>query len=343
MARTAGIPFAAIPAGKYRRIPGSSLVQKLSDVRSNALNLRDIGLTAAGIAASLRIMRRFRPDVIFAKGGFVSLPVAVAGNILGVPVVIHESDVTPGLGNKIVSRWAKIVAVGFPLSVYMGGPTPSVLPSGKLLFTGNPVRPEIVSIPKSEALAALNLNVKCPLLLVMGGSQGAKRVNDVLLNALPLLLKTTQIFHITGELEIKRVNQATTDQGIGESQGYHTAAFVDAHMMAQLLSGANLVISRAGANTIAELAALKKPTILIPNRLMAAHQLLNARRLKEAGAVKVVSEKDLTEQSLATTVINLLKDTKELKRLGDSLGTMYVPSSADKLAHVILSAGGDVA
>ncbi len=338
MARDAGIPFVGIAAGKYRRVPHASIVQKLSDVRSLALNARDLGRTTAGVASSLRHLRRFRPDVVFCKGGFVGLPVATAARMLGIPVVIHESDVVPGLGNKIVSRWAQAVAVGFPLQAYKTGSQPS-LPLDKLIFTGNPVRPEITARAKPAALRSFGFSARRPVVLVMGGSQGAQTINNVVLDAAPELLGAVQILLICGQGELGRVTAKAKAAGIDKGKGLVIAPFVDADKMALALSAADVVLSRAGANTIAELAATSKPTILIPNRLMAAHQLVNAERLRRSGAAKVLREEDLTVRSLVQELEKLLADGEGQRKLATRLSAIYVAEAADMIAGLVAKVG----
>lgn len=332
MARDHGIRFAGILAGKYRRNPGKSLLDNLKDIPTTLLNARDVGLSTAGVAQSLKILREFRPDVVFAKGGFVALPVATAAKILGIPVVAHESDVSPGIGSKAVSKWAKVMAVGFPTELYgdqLGD---------RLQFTGNPVRPEILKgDPKKGLRHAFGSGTTKadPVLLVVGGSQGAQSVNDAVLKGLSELTKDYRVIHVAGQHNQAEAESHAKDLKIPATR-YRALGFVEAAVLADLYAASDLVVSRAGANTIAELAALRKPVILIPNSQMAAHQVVNARRLDQAGAVELMLEENLTPNNLLKTVGKLCHDNKKLKRLGDKLATFNVPDAADKLAQTLM-------
>jgi UDP-N-acetylglucosamine--N-acetylmuramyl-(pentapeptide) pyrophosphoryl-undecaprenol N-acetylglucosamine transferase len=336
MAEEASLAFKGIAAGKYRRVPHASLWSKLGDVDSLILNARDLGRTGAGVAQSLAILRRFKPDVVFCKGGFVALPVGVAARLLGVPLVIHESDIVPGLGTKILARWAQRICVGFPENLY---PT---LQKARLKFTGNPVRAEVIGHKRASAIKNLELNPRRKNLLILGGSQGAVAVNDAVMAALPVLIKRYQIIHVTGMYDLERVNHGAKQQGIGVEQGYVVVPFLNADRLGDAYAAADLVISRAGANTIAELAANRKATILIPNRLMAAHQLVNARRLAGEGAVEYLDETETSPDRLTETVDRLLGDPARLLKLEEGIAAYGQPKAAQLLAKAILEAGGRV-
>lgn len=332
MAREAGLQFAGIAAGKYRRVPGKGLTENLKDLPSTLLNIRDVGMTATGVAQSLRVLRRFKPDVVFAKGGFVALPVATAAKMLGIPVVAHESDVSPGIGSKVVSKWAKVMAVGFPVELY--GETLG----DRLLFTGNPVRLEILNGDAKKGVEQAFGTGKTkadPVLLVIGGSQGALTINKAVMSALPGLTERFRVIHVAGGDHQAEARAHAADLNIPASR-YAALSFVNAATLANLYAASDLVVSRAGANTIAELAALKKPTVLIPNNEAAAHQLVNARRLYRAGAVELLREEDLSGETLLKTVEALLGKPAQLKKLGSKLATFNVPDAADRIARALM-------
>jgi len=333
MAQQAGIRFAGIIAGKYRRVPDSSLAQKLSDVGSLALNVRDLGRTLAGIVQSLAILRRFKPDVVFCKGGFVALPVGMAAHLLHIPIVIHESDVVPGLGTKILARYAQTIAVGFPTELYPR------LPAAKLLFTGNPVRPEILHGNRDRAAKKFDLALSRKTTLILGGSQGAQGLNGMVLADLPRLIQATQIIHITGMYDQERINRQVRNLHISHKEGYIAKSFMEAGDLADAYAIADLVVSRAGANTIAELAALHKATILVPNYQSAAHQLVNANRLEQSGAVALLPEDTFQASQLAEQVSGFLRSATRRKQLGDALAAYNVPHAAELLAQTIQAVG----
>ncbi len=332
MARSAGIEFKGIKAGKYRRAPHASLADKLADTKNLALNVRDIGRSVSGLTASLRILRKFKPDVVFCKGGFVALPVGLAAKILKISLVIHESDATPGLGTKILGRWADDIAVGFPPELY------ETLPTGKVIFTGNPVRNEIVHEKATRTACIEHFfgegNAKgLPVVLVIGGSQGAVPINDALVDNAKQLSDIVRIVHITGNYDYERVVGEVIKKKI-HKESYVVKEFLSAEEMAKAYKAADLVISRAGANAITELAAVKKPVILVPNQLMAAHQLDNAVRLAEAGAVELMRE-DALSNTLVETVNEIIGSKGLQKKLVEELAKVYVPDSTSRLVDLI--------
>jgi UDP-N-acetylglucosamine--N-acetylmuramyl-(pentapeptide) pyrophosphoryl-undecaprenol N-acetylglucosamine transferase len=329
----AGIKFAAIKAGKFRRYYSASTMSKLLNLKTIGPNTRDLGRTVQGVATSLRILRRFKPDVVFAKGGFVALPVGVAAKILKIPIVIHESDVVPGIGSKVLGRWADKIAVGFPIRFY------HEFAKDRVVFTGNPVRPEILLPHRLEGLAKFNLTDRLPVVLVTGGSSGSRQVNDAVIDGLEKILEVCQLIHLTGESEYERVRFRVSRLGaLKNLDRYQPHGFLMADM-ALALAASDLVISRAGANTIAELAALKKPTVLIPNTEMAGHQIENARVLSRAGAARVLNGDSMTGEKLTREIVRLLGDETEMSRLSQAIGEFANPDAATMLAELILDAG----
>lgn len=329
----AGIKFEGIKAGKFRRLYSASVLSKILNLRTIGPNARDVGRTVQGVGMSLKILRRFKPDVVFAKGGFVALPVGVAARMLKIPLVIHESDVVPGIGTKVLARWAQKIAVGFPERYY------HEFPKDRVVFTGNPVRKEIMVPHRLEGLARFNLTDELPVVLVTGGSSGSREVNDAVVSGLQQILETAQLIHLTGEGEYDHVKFQVSRLGdIKQIHRYQPFGFLTSDM-ALALSAADLVISRAGANTIAELATLKKPTVLIPNTEMAGHQMVNAKVLARAGAARVLNSQGLTGEKLAREIRRLVGDQQELDRLGKSIGEFSKPDAAQALAEIILSVG----
>jgi UDP-N-acetylglucosamine--N-acetylmuramyl-(pentapeptide) pyrophosphoryl-undecaprenol N-acetylglucosamine transferase len=329
----AGLKFAGIKAGKFRRMYSASWASKLLNLKTIGPNTRDVGRTAQGVAMSLKILRRFQPDVVFAKGGFVALPVGLAARILKIPLVIHESDVEPGIGSRVLGRWADKIAVGFPERYYRE------FPKDRLVFTGNPVRSEITVPHRLEGLARFGFSDSLPVVLVTGGSSGSREVNDAVVSGLQTILDTCQLIHLTGEGEYEHVKFQVSRLGdIKQIHHYQPFGFLTGDM-AMALSAADLVVSRAGANTIAELAALKKPTVLIPNTEMAGHQMMNAKVLARAGAARVLNSQGLTGEKLAGEIKRLVGDPEELERLGKRIGEFAKPDAARELAELILAAG----
>jgi UDP-N-acetylglucosamine--N-acetylmuramyl-(pentapeptide) pyrophosphoryl-undecaprenol N-acetylglucosamine transferase len=323
---SAKLQFAPILAGKFRR------GRRISNL---ALNLKDLLLVLMGFIQAIRILRRFKPDVVFLKGGFVCLPVGFATKLLRIPFVIHESDIHPGLTNRILGRWADVIAVGFPVKNYHN------FPVERLVFTGSPVRQELLSAHRLEGIAAFRLEATVPVILVTGGSQGAQQINNVILESLPELLNSYQVIHITGDGEFDRVKFELSRQSkLAHADRYHPIAFLLKEMPAAM-AAADLLIARAGAQTIAEAAVLGKATVLIPNYQSAAHQLENAKVLSRAGAARVLDGSKLTSSKLVGEVRRLLDDPIELERLSRGIQAYGSLSAASDLAEVILVTGRD--
>lgn len=333
IAKNAKIEFAAIPAGKFRRLHDATLVNKLLNPQTLGANLIDSTRLARGVLGSLILLRKFKPDVVFIKGGYVGLPVGLAAHILRIPYIIHESDVSPGLTNRILAKWAKKIAVGFPEKMY------SDFPKDRLIFVGNPVREEILKGHRLAGISEFSLDDKLPVIMVTGGSQGAAPLNDVVVDSLSELLKFSQVIHLTGEAELGRVefNVSRLDD-LDHRERYHAFAFMGTEI-ALALAAADIVVSRAGANTVAELAALKKPTILVPNYLMAGHQVDNAKLLARTGAVRVLDERRINPARLVAEITGILGSEEAQNSLSKAIGELARPNAAKDLASLILEIG----
>ncbi len=329
-----GMQFAAIKAGRFRRMHGASTLAQLANPATLGLNARDSMRIVQGVVASVRLLRSWKPDVVFLKGGHVCLPVGLAARLLKIPYIIHESDLEPGLTNRILARWAAKIAVGFPVKGYHD------FDPARIVFTGSPVRPELLKAHRLDGLARFKLNPSLPVLLVTGGSQGAAQINDAVLAALPQLLPHCQIIHQTGELEFERVRFELGRMGkVPHLDRYHPRGFILKDMPGAL-AAADVVVGRAGAQTIAELAVLGKPAVLIPNYEMAGHQVQNARLLARAGAVRVLDGRRLTVEQLSGEVIHLLEDEKEQDSLSRGIRQFGRPDAAVELAKLIYQLGG---
>ena len=333
IAKNANISFAAIPAGKFRRLHDATLVNKLLNPQTLGANLVDSTKLVRGILGSLVLLRRFKPDVVFIKGGYVGLPVGLAAHLLRIPYVVHESDVSPGLTNRILAKWASKIAVGFPEKMYKD------FPKDRIEFVGNPVREDILKGHRLAGMTEFGLDDSLPVILVTGGSQGAAPLNDVVVGALPALLEFAQVIHLTGDTELGRVLFNVSRQTkLKNTERYHAFAFMGAEI-ALALASADIVVSRAGANTVAELAALRKPTILVPNYLMAGHQLVNAKLLARLGAVRVLDERSINPASLVAEIQGILGSEEAQLRLSNAIGKLARPNAARDLARIILAVG----
>lgn len=281
LAEGAGIPYEGISTGKLRRYLSLE-------------NLKDPFRTLKGIGEARRILKRFRPDVVFSKGGFVSVPVVLAAWTLKIPVILHESDLTPGLANKISLPFAKKILVNFEEALRH-------LPK-KAYVTGTPIREELFQGDAEKGRSFLSLKADDrKLLLIMGGSSGSEVLNGLIRKALPSLLPSYQIVHLTGKG--RRSEEAAAEF---EDRGYRQVEYLHGELK-DVLKAADAVISRSGANAIMELLSLHKPMLLIPLSKKASRgdQILNARAFEKKGFALVREEEELSEEAFLSAVSEL--------------------------------------
>lgn len=273
-----GVPYHGISSGKLRRY-------------FSVQNFTDPFRVVKGFSEARKLIKDLKPDVIFSKGGFVSVPVVLAGKRCKVPVIIHESDMTPGLANKIAIPSAAKVCCNFPETL-------DSLPKGKAVLTGSPIRQELLSGNKIAAMDLCGFTADKPVILVIGGSLGSVIVNNAVRKSLPELLKEFQIIHLCGK--------GKTDEFLNGTKGYCQYEYIKDELR-DIFALADIVISRAGANAICELLALRKPNLLIPLSAKASRgdQILNARSFERQGFSMVLEEEELTEETLVSAVHKL--------------------------------------
>lgn len=268
------IPYYGISSGKLRRYLSKE-------------NLKDPFRVAKGYFEACKLLKQIKPQVVFSKGGFVTVPVVLAAKTLRIPVIIHESDMTPGLANKIAMRSAKKICVNFEETLkYVGD---------KGVLTGSPIRQELFEGNKEKASRLCGFKSNKPVLLMMGGSTGAVKINNVLREALPQLLNKFNIIHICGK--------GNLDESKLPLEGYKQFEYVSSEL-ADIFALADIMLSRAGANAIAEIVALNIPSLLIPLSAAASRgdQILNAKAMKQKGYCEVLFEEDLTVESLIQNI-----------------------------------------
>lgn len=270
------------------------------------------------------------PDLIFSKGGYGSLPTVISGWILQVPIFLHESDIVPGLTNRISSRFALEVFVSFPRTQHFS--------RKKMLLVGNPIRREILEGSTEKAKELFNLTGEKPVVLILGGSQGAQSINDVLLGVLPGLLRSFELIHQCGE---KNYNQVKSEVKVVLSKKlekyYHLCSFLKEIELKHAYRAADLIISRAGSGSIFEIAALKKPSILIPFPAAASeHQLKNAYAYAENGAGLVMEESNLTSNFFLERVKYLFFHPQRLKEMEKGAEAFSQPQAARIIAEYII-------
>lgn len=273
-----GIPYHGISSGKLRRY-------------FSVQNFTDPFRVVKGLGEAKKLVKILKPDVIFSKGGFVSVPVVMAGKRRHVPTIIHESDMTPGLANKLSIPSATKVCCNFPETL-------EHLPAGKAVLTGSPIRQELLSGDRFRAREFLGFQSDKPVILIIGGSLGSVAVNDAVRSVLPELLKTYQVVHLCGRGKI--------DESLKGLEGYAQFEYIKEELK-DLFALTDIVISRAGANAICELLALHKPNLLIPLSASASRgdQILNARSFERQGFSVVLEEEELDKDILLASINRL--------------------------------------
>ena len=290
------------------------------------------------ITSFFRLVRKSnRPDIIFLKGGFVGLPVGLIARLFKIPFIIHESDVVAGLANRILMKKAKKVAFGMPIPDEVADKHPNYV------WTGIPVGPEFKSVSPSREISlkkAFSFNAEKPLVVITGGSQGSENLNNVTRTILPELLKFASVALVAGRkhyedmVDLKRYENW---ENASLESNFRMWEFNTA--MNELMGAADVVVSRAGATTIAELAALKKATILVPfERLPGSHQVRNAERLRDANAAEVILDSDMLENpnKLLDSIRHLVKSPRLRADMADNLAKEARSDAAHRLAEIIL-------
>lgn len=325
------IPVSRIVAGKLRRYNHLRWWQQVTVPGLLAGNARDFFLVGAGFVQSFFKLIFWRPDVIFTKGGFVCLPVGLAAHWLRIPLVIHDSDAHPGLTNRILARWATQIATGAPLEYYP-------YPKSRSHYVGIPVANELVPVSadaQTAAKAKWGLDTSRPLIVVTGGGLGAMRINNTILAVKDDLLGLASVVVVSGTAQYDELRNKLP----ANDEHFQLHSFVTE--MPSLLMAADVVVARAGATTILELAALAKPTILIPNaKLTGGHQVKNANVYLQDQAVKVLIEDDIeaNPQLLVTAIQELLDKPTDAQAMAARFHKFAKPDAAETMAKLIISA-----
>lgn len=309
------IPMKHVLTGKWRRY-------------FSLQNIIDPFKVPIGFVQALWQLFVFMPDAVFSKGGSASVPVVLAAWVYRIPVLIHDSDAVAGRANRFLARFASRIAIAYPSAH-------NFFPANKTVLTGNPIREELLSGESERFTKEFGLSLEKPIILVLGGSQGAQTLNAAILRILPSLLeKNIQIVHQTGKKNHESIVSSVEAYGvkIGES-GYVPRAFLSVLELADALRVATLVISRAGAGSIAELAATKKAAILVP-LLEAANdeQRMNAYDVAALGGALVLEETNLGEHILLEEIQELLSHPEVRQSMGEKLSSFYHPDAADTIA-----------
>ena len=296
-----GIPYTGISSGKLRRY-------------FSLKNFSDPFRILKGYSQACRFLKKEKPDVIFSKGGFVSVPVVLAAKHLHIPAIIHESDMTPGLANKLCIPSARKVCCNFP-------ETMKYLPADKAVLTGSPIRRELLNGSPLAGYQFTGFSSEKPVLLIIGGSLGSVKVNQAVRSILPELLKTWQVVHLCGK--------GNLDLSLDSLDGYVQYEYISSELK-DLFAMSDLMISRAGANSICEILALRKPNILIPLSAAASRgdQILNANSFKKQGFSEVIQEEELTDTALLSLINQVYSHRQDYihamnkSKTADAIGTI---------------------
>ena len=279
-----GIPYYGISTGKLRRYLSKE-------------NIKDMFRVVKGIGEAKKLIKKLKPDLVFSKGGFVAVPVVLGAKSNKVPVIIHESDITPGLANKIAMPSARVICSTFPETL-------QYVPKGKGVHTGTPIRKELFEGDRAKGLAACGFHGEKPVLLMMGGSLGAVKLNNCLREILPELTKTFDIIHLCGK--------GNLDETLLGRADYKQFEYVSDGLN-DLFAAADFIVSRAGSNSISEFLALKKPHLLIPLSARASRgdQILNAASFEKQGFARVLDEDEMTAESMKKEIFALYENKEK--------------------------------
>ena len=316
------IEFVSVPAGKIRRY-------------FSILNFTDAFKTAFGCVVALFKMFSIYPDVIFSKGGYASFPPLIAARILGIPVVIHESDSKPGRVNAWAGRFAKRIALSYPSAATFFKPKNKDV----IAYTGNPIRGEIATPLLNGAFEFLGLEQGTPVILVLGGSQGSQTINDIILEALPELLNHYQVIHQTGKANLEEIKATTSVTLKDHPYGYryHPFDYLDELALRMSAGAATVIVSRAGS-TIFEIAAWGIPSIIIPLPHSISHdQTANAFAYASTGAASTIEENNLTPHVLIEEINRISGSPAISKVMREHAKAFSRLDSAQVIADAILN------
>ena len=321
-----------ISAGKYRRFPDEAMWQRVIDLQTHALNIRDLFLTLGAMFKSRRIMRKYRPDVVFGNGGYVSVPVGWAAHNSKIPLVIHESDARAGLATRLLTSRANRILFGVPTET-------TTIGNKAAEYIGIPLRDEFIQkekLSKAEIKEKLGFDPDRPLVTIAGSSLGAEAINNAVTSSISQLIKSTQVAHITGAEHHSSVVAAVQDSGV--TDGYQAFEFVNNIDM--YFKASDVVVNRASATIFTELAALGKATILIPAPQL-SDQVENAQILGDKGVVEIIDQTALEDgpELLATRISALLDNDAERRALEVAIAKLAKPDAGTELAKILLSFG----
>jgi UDP-N-acetylglucosamine--N-acetylmuramyl-(pentapeptide) pyrophosphoryl-undecaprenol N-acetylglucosamine transferase len=296
-------------------------------------NFIDIFRTIGGFFSALWKLFTIYPDVIFSKGGYASFPILLSARLLFIPVVIHESDSVPGRVNAWSAHFAKYIAISYPDAVS------AFAHKDRVAYTGQPIRKDLLQPVDVNVRENFNLPEGIPIILVLGGSQGAQALNDLIIDALPTLLDNAIVIHQAGDanLDWVRMRASGALDGHPNASWYLPYGFIDSQTLRAFGAAASIVVSRAGS-TIFEIAMWGKPSILIPLPIAHGdHQRVNAYAYARTGAAVVLEQSNLKTSILLTTISTIINDPRREKEMSDAAREFFIPDAAEKIATALLS------
>ena len=319
-------------------VPKEGIPFRVVDIRGfkRSLSLANLGRAAAalaGVVKAMELVRSFRPDAAIGTGGYVCGPTLLAASLLGVPTLIQEQNVVPGITNRLLAKFVTRVAVGTPEAAVH-------FPRDKVVVTGNPIRREVMSASREEALASFHFDPAKKTVLVSGGSQGARSINRAMIGVIAHYVAhpEVQILHVTGRGDYEKTLGEIRAAGIDLAAAGNIVVRPYLYDMPQALAAADLAVFRAGALGIAELTARGVPAVLVPYPYAAAnHQEQNARAMARAGAAQMILDKDLTAERLLSVLAELLHKESRLKRMGENSRALGRPQAAEEIAALVLA------
>lgn len=330
LVEAAGLAYHTVPTGKFRRYR-RGLLTELLDVKTVRQNIRDTGRIVRGYRQARTLLKRLQPDVVFVKGGYVGLPVGLAASRLSIPLIIHESDVVMGLTNRILAPRAQIIATGFPVEGFA-----HIKTAAELVFTGNPIRPEVLTGSRDKARNYFGLSRSLPTLLVIGGSGGSEPINEVVFETLPQLVHSCHVIHSTGQQgeHAARFARERLDEDLRDR--YHPESFLFDEL-ADAYAAADVVVTRPSANVFTELATLGKACILIPNPGSANnHSVANTNYIVRRGAARHLDQTKMTARSFRAAVEKLLESKEDRAYLEKAVGKLVQEDAARHLAELVV-------
>jgi UDP-N-acetylglucosamine--N-acetylmuramyl-(pentapeptide) pyrophosphoryl-undecaprenol N-acetylglucosamine transferase len=320
LASEAGIDFFGVPSRGYDR------ARPLTFVTSGAVML-------LSLVKARNAVRAFAPDVVVGFGSYVSLPVGLAAAMRGVPLVLHEQNSLPGLANRVLSRFARSVAITYE------GSAKHLRHPERVVVTGNPVRPEILDADRNRGRTAFGVPPDAALLLVFGGSRGARHLNETFIDLAPALMEVPDLYvvHSAGRAEHDQIARAVSERLHGDTSRYTVVAYIE--RMGDALASADLVVARAGATSIAEITAVGRPAVLVPYPFATDdHQTLNARAVSQVGGAEVVADADLGREVFRETVLRLVHDPARRGRMAEAAAKLARPDAAARVAALAIDA-----